>query len=377
MCQVYTFAQNADRIKVGIFWDGRPQRMLVSGRTWGYDIYADGVKVDELSPAGVIQLSAVGTNIQLRTLSHTIGTYHQIELRPQNENSSLILRPSKPALPERKYEGKFIITVSGGLLKIINDVKFDLYLAGVVQSEAGNYHTLEYYKVQAIICRTYALKHFFKYKADGFNLCDRVDSQVYKTLAWNDTIRQAVAETKDVVIVDSDINLISAVFHSNSGGATINSEDLWVMPVPYLRAVTDSFSICEPHYDWSVAVEKNEFLSYFAKNGVDTTDSTNLNLILNYCPNGRYTHFFPEENKVPLRQFRSDFKLNSTYFCTGVSGDSVIVVGKGFGHGVGLSQEGAMHMARLGYTYTEILHHYYQNIHLIKLSVIDFFREEN
>ena len=121
ICQVYTFAQNADRIKVGIFWDGRPQRMLVTGRTWSYDIYADGVKVDELSPAGVIQLSAVGTNIQLRTLSHTIGTYHQIELRPQNENSTLILRPSKPALPERKYEGKFIITVSGGLLKIINE----------------------------------------------------------------------------------------------------------------------------------------------------------------------------------------------------------------------------------------------------------------
>ena len=54
----------------------------------------------------------------------------------------------------------------------------------------------------------------------------------------------------------------------------------------------------------------------------------------------------------------------------------VVFKGRGFGHGVGLSQEGAMNMAERGYSFTEILHYYYDDVHLVDLSVIDFFKEE-
>ncbi len=371
-------AQSADRIRIGVFWENRPSKMAVSGNVQSYDVIADGAVVDQLSPADLFYLTYSGDRVQLKTLSHLVGTYSKVVFRPKLPGASLTLDPIKPNDILRNYEGTFEITTARGRLKIINDVPFDLYLGGVVQSEAGNRHTLEYYKVQAIICRTYALKHFFKFKREGFNLCDRVDSQVYKTMAWNDTIREAVKATHDVVIVDSDINLISAVFHSNSGGNTINSEDLWVQEVPYLRAVKDTFSVCQPHYDWTVAVHKDTYLGYFAKAyGIDTADSAMQQAILNYCPAERHPYYFPRVSQVPLRKMRTDFKLRSTSFCTGMSADSVILVGRGFGHGVGLSQEGAMLMAKLGYNYTQILHHYYQNIHLIKLSVIDFFREED
>lgn len=375
---LFVHAQSADRIRVGLFWENRPSKMTVSGNVLSYDVIADGAVVDELSPADLFYLTHTGNQVQLKTLSHLVGTYTKVVFRPKLPGASLTLDPITPNDIPRNYEGTFEVTASRGRLKIINDVAFDLYLAGVVQSEAGNRHTPEYYKVQAIICRTYALKHFFKFKREGFNLCDRVDSQVYKTMAWNDTIREAVRATHDVVIVDSDINLISAVFHSNSGGSTINSEDLWVRQVPYLRAVKDTFSVCQPHYDWNVAVHQDTYLGYFAKAyGIDTSNTDIRNSILNYCPAERYPYYFPETKQVPLRKMRTDFKLRSTSFCTGISADSVILVGRGFGHGVGLSQEGAMLMAKLGYDYTQILHHYYQNIHLIKLSVIDFFREED
>ncbi len=371
-----SWAQQADAIKIGVFWDNRPSSAKFTGRSGSYAIFADGAQVETLSPASEITLTITKKGILLRSNHRKVGYYHNIQLKAAQHDASVAITPLYPLLEPRKYEGSFNISNKSGRLKIINHVRFDQYLAGVVQSEAGNKHTLEFYKVQAIICRTYALKHYYKFKQEGFNLCDRVDSQVYKTMGWNDTIRQAVSETKDIVIVDSDINLISAVFHSNSGGATINSEDLWVQAVPYLRAVKDTFSVCQPHYDWLKAIHTNEYLGYFAQNyQIDTSNTEIKNQILFYTPPERKPFYFAKDEVVPLRKFRSDFQLSSTAFHTGLSADSVIIVGRGFGHGVGLSQEGAMLMAELGYSYTDILHHYYQNIHLIKLSVIDFFKD--
>ncbi|HQY78747.1 MAG TPA: hypothetical protein PLJ63_03065, partial [Flavobacteriales bacterium] len=57
-------------------------------------------------------------------------------------------------------------------------------------------------------------------------------------------------------------------------------------------------------------------------------------------------------------------------------GDMVVLEGRGFGHGVGLCQEGAMRMARDGFSYTDILHHYFANVHLVKLQNLDFFRDD-
>jgi len=70
-------------------------------------------------------------------------------------------------------------------------------------------------------------------------------------------------------------------------------------------------------------------------------------------------------------------KLNSNFFKISTDDFESIFVGKGFGHGVGLCQEGAMEMSKKGYTYFEILNFYYSNIHLVHRSYIAFFREED
>ena len=83
------------------------------------------------------------------------------------------------------------------------------------------------------------------------------------------------------------------------------------------------------------------------------------------------------QTAVPLEDVRHDWKLNSGYFAIHTIGENVVLEGRGFGHGVGLCQEGAMHMARTGMSYTDILHHYFTDVHLVDLSAIDFFRDEN
>ncbi len=368
-------AQDQERIVIGLFWDNRPQSVILTVREGSYELRSDKGRIALLTKNDMYKVTAVGNRVHLKTLNKEIGTFDRIFINEKEENSAINLKSSKPKFANRVYEDNFILSAQNGKLKILNDVELNNYLAGVVQHEAGNHHTLEFYKVQAIICRTYALKHYFKYKAEGFNLSDLTDSQVYKGRCENDTIRRAVELTKDIVLVDSEINLISAVFHSNSGGHTRNSERVWTTYLPYLRGRRDPASIGQPHYEWEVKLEKNFWLNYFEKNyNINVDDPEVNNYLLNFCPTKKQRFVFRNDS-LSLTTLRRDFNLKSTNFCVKTVGDTVIIKGKGFGHGVGLSQEGAMHMAREGKKYNEILHYYYKDIHLIKLSVLDFFKE--
>lgn len=371
------FSQGTERLKVGVFWDMRPQSVIMTIDQGNYLVYGDGERITNFTMRDIFHVALSKGKIKLSTLKNTIGSYSKLEFIEQDSASSFNIKPNRPKLRNRAYEDNLIITPYKGRLKIINDVEFSNYLAGVVQSESGNGNTEEYYKVQAIICRTYALKHISKFKKLGFNLCDRVDSQVYKHKCLNnDTIRWAVNKTKDIVLVDSDINLISAVFHSNSGGHTLNSEDVWTNPLPYLRAVEDTFSHNQPHFAWEISYSKKQYLNYFRKHyGVNTNHKKTRKRLLRYCPENRDLHLHIAKKKIPLTNMRRDFKLRSTFFCVEEQQDSVKISGRGFGHGVGLSQEGAMKMAERGIPYTDILHFYYKDVHLVKLSLMDLFSE--
>lgn len=82
-------------------------------------------------------------------------------------------------------------------------------------------------------------------------------------------------------------------------------------------------------------------------------------------------------NCIPLRTIREDWKLRSTYFSVRLQGGQVFLNGRGFGHGVGLCQEGAMEMSKQGYSVREIIDHYYKGVLLVDLERIDFFRSSD
>jgi stage II sporulation protein D len=292
-----------------------------------------------------------------------------------NAQLTIITNHSKK---ERIYKGHLIVTANNGNLKMINTLNLDDYVCGVVNAEVGKGRHPEFYKAQALLVRTYALSHLYKHLAEGFNLCDGVHCQVYYGICYSSIIADAVKQTQHQVIVDNDLNLIVAAFHSNSGGQTVNSEDIWGSKKDYLRSVIDTFSIGMPSYSWKKTIPLSEWKSYLKKNKYPIDDSEAFRHATYLIQTSRLTHLQFQSHKIPLKNIRDDLKLMSTLFNIhlNATSDSVIFYGRGFGHGVGLSQEGAMKMAKLGYTYEQIIRFYYQNVLLIDLRKLNFFKEE-
>lgn len=279
---------------------------------------------------------------------------------------------------ERSYKGHLKIQATQGYLKLINTLELDDYVCGVVNAEVGKGRHPEFYKAQTLIVRTYALSHLYKHITEGFNLCDEVHCQVYYGMCLASSILDAVKSTHNLVIVDNDLNLIVAAFHSNSGGQTVNSEDIWGNKKEYLRSVKDTFSIGMPSYKWHKKIPLNDWINYLKKYKYPVKDSNALNYALNFKQSHRAIYLQYNDIKIPLKNIREELKLMSTFFDIQLNNnkDSVIFYGKGFGHGVGLSQEGAMRMAKLGLNFKQIINFYYQNVLLIDLKKLNFFKEE-
>jgi stage II sporulation protein D len=341
-------------------------------------IYADGERKGEVATTDGLRISVAGGAITARSLALNITAKRKLELVPRVAEGGFRLRIPDTKLPERTYPGKLAVTVTTGNLMLVNAVPLEAYTAGVVQAEAGKEHHQEYYKLQAVTCRTYALTNQRKHQPEGFELCDGVHCQVYHGRNRNDSIRMAVDATHSLVLVDADIKLIQATFHSNCGGETVNAEDLWGRSQTYLRATVDTFCTAAPHATWTKNLSRTEWLGYLQrKYSLRTGDSAQLYAVLNYEPQCRDLYLGNTWPLVPLKNVREDLGLKSTFFSVRTEGEKVVLEGRGFGHGVGLCQEGAMKMARAGKSYTDILHHYYTSVHLVDLTTLDFFRDDS
>jgi stage II sporulation protein D len=261
---------------------------------------------------------------------------------------------------------------------LINKVEIEKYIGGVVESESGTRTSLEYYKLQSILCRTYLLAHITRHTPEGFQVCDDVHCQAYLSRTTDADVKKGVAETKGLVVVDNDLNLITAAFHSNCGGQTVASQDVWAMSTSYLKSVKDTFCLHQTHAHWKRNIPLEDWRAYLQlKHKYPVDDSLKLNDATSFSqPNGRSVYFTDNELKIPLKTIRADFQLKSTYFSIDQQGESIYFNGRGYGHGVGLCQEGAMHMADLKKSYKEILNFYYQNVHLVDLSALSYFRQE-
>ncbi len=200
-----------------------------------------------------LRIDVSGRTLSARSLGLTFMAKERIELVPRMETSGLRLRVVDSKMAERTYPGSLVISVKGTAMQLVNAVPLEAYTAGVVQAEAGKDHNGEYYKLQSVSCRTYALCNHRKHVADGFELCDAVHCQVYRGQCKQDSIKKAVEETRGMVLVDPDIKLIHALFHSNCGGETINAEDLMdqtgTVPTLHHGRVLQSGSPCHLEAD--------------------------------------------------------------------------------------------------------------------------------
>ncbi|MDQ3101357.1 MAG: SpoIID/LytB domain-containing protein, partial [Bacteroidota bacterium] len=311
-----------------------------------------------------------------RSLSQTFSAKKKIMLVPMTANGGFRLKSPENKIAERKYPGSLEVSRVNGALLLIDKIPIEEYTAGVVQAEAGRDHHIEYYKLQSVSCRTFALSNIRKHTSEGFQLCDGVHCQAFHGKAWHDSIYMAVEATRNLVLVNSHIELIHSTFHSNCGGETVNAEDCWSKSESYLRAIKDTFCLLSPHSNWNRTLSRSEWLGYLQKRySVNLLDTVQLEAISNYEPTCRDLYLGNTWPLVPLKFVRQDLKLNSTFFSVKTTGEEVQLTGRGFGHGVGLCQEGSMKMARSGRSYVDILHHYYTDVHLVDLSALAFFKD--
>jgi stage II sporulation protein D len=341
-----------------------------------YVVYGDSVRLFAADNISFIALSLAGDSVLIQSPGYE-KKFRSIRFVPVTAASSFKLKTLVPDYKARTYDDEFFISAESKTLRLINIVNIEKYVAGVVQWEVGLNNPQEFNKVKTIVCRTYALGNWRRHEDEGFQLCDEVHCQVFKGKTFSQNIHDAALETAEYILVDDSARIITAAFFSNCGGQTMNSEDVWSKSVSSLRSVPDTFCLHKMNAVWEKKIPKDLWLDYIGtKYGFPVTDSMMVRRVLNFDQPKRLVYLMNDNYFIPLKFIREDMKLKSTFFTIRDEGDNVVFYGKGFGHGVGLCQEGAMRMAEKGYSYTKIINYYYSNIHLIRYSQLDFFKIE-
>ena len=257
----------------------------------------------------------------------------------------------------------------GSGITAVNIVHLEEYLFSVVPSEMPASWHPEALKAQAVAARTYALNTLTQgSRHTGFDLCNTVCCQVYRGIEWeHESTNQAVLATAGLAIYHSG-RLIDAVYFASSGGATENSENVWLEPRPYLRSVTDHHEF-EPVI-WHRTFSMQEITQLLAQNNRSIGSAVSV-AIAGVHPSGRVESLVIQGTAGQVTLQREEVRtffapseegsLRSRMFV--ISGtDFIVISGRGFGHGVGMSQRGAEGMARMGFTFRDILTHFYSGV---------------
>ena len=349
---------HADPVRVRLYSNAQVTTLNVSFDLGYYNLYADGDHLleDMVGEGRSVLIRPEGGGLHVSVNTDDYGTFASLRLVATDTACILCLNPE--GCKQRTYEGNLEVTpLKGGKLQLVNVVDFETYIAGVVQSEIYGSQS-DIFRIQAIISRTWALRNMKKHAADGYNFCDYVHCQAYQNRCIRPDIMMGAILSSGETLVDSLGTLIETPFHSNSGGQTCNSEDVWRAALPYLRSVPDTFSYHMRQSDWVKTVSLDRWLGYFArKHKINTADPALVDSLLHFQQPTRRARLLG----IPLTRIRTDFQLKSTFFSVSVDSvtQSVILHGHGYGHGVGLSQEGTIRMVGLGYSYDSILRHYY------------------
>ena len=264
-------------------------------------------------------------------------------------------------------------------------VALEDYIRGVVAAEASIEDETEALRAQAVISRTFALKNRGRHASEGYDFCSTTHCQRFieiadcrlriadcgKKSAAVQRASRAVNETTGEVVHDERGQVIEAYFHAACGGMTANVESLWGAPAPaYLRGVRDDYCATMPHHRWVQAIPAAQLAKALCREtssdaGAQLTDI----IVTKRDASGRAETIRLEgERQRVLRGW--DFKMivgralgwnliRSSRFEVTRAGTNFVFRGGGFGHGLGLCQEGAHVMARRGMSYRQILAHYF------------------
>ncbi len=238
------------------------------------------------------------------------------------------------------------------------------YIIGVVGATMNPNFELEALKAQAIASRTYALK----YLQNNKYLTDDKTTQIYKDnielmdmwkedfISYYNKIKKAVSDTNGIVIT-YDNKLIQALYYATSNGYTESSYEVFGYTYPYLTVINSIWDLNVDNY------LKEQYFSYEDLENLLKIPVTSDSVmeIVDRNLSSRITSFRIDDHYFSGVEFRNLLNLRSCDFTIEKVADGIIITTKGYGHGVGMSQNGANIMARKGKTYQQILAHYYPN----------------
>ena len=295
----------------------------------------------------------------------------------------------------------YLVKDSYGTWTLVQKLSFDKYLEGVLPHEIGSNAPIEALKSQAIIARTWAFYNSDRFKNDKYHLCITTQCQVYKPfLNTNKNITQAIKQTSGLIITFEN-KPINAFYHASNGGILATSSESWEMnDYPYFQPKFDlirrrnidmvfplrnEFQIenfllnkkidflGDNHYlfRWEKRISSEDINNLLIQNKISKNKKKISNIrVADRGISGRVTklEIIMNKSSSPILLVKDDIRrylrfLPSNLFIIDKLNDNFwIFKGGGFGHGVGLSQSGAIEMAKLGFDYKYILNHYYSKI---------------
>ena len=279
-------------------------------------------------------------------------------------------------------------TVEDGSARVMTIVLED-YVAGSVLSEValGTMDALAAARVarlQAVLARTYAMANRGRHASEQFDLCSDTHCQLFRPLGAFPGHLQAIAtaaaaDTRGVVVVHGD-RPIQALFHSDCGGHTSAAGLVWGGPTPpYLRAVPDDISVTEVHRSWQFVVEGERLRTALNRDSrtrvgtrlyrLDVVEQDVAGRAVRIVLDGELAPMVRgEELRAVLTRSFGPRAIRSTRFDVWRDGDTFVFEGRGFGHGVGLCQRGAIARAKAGQPLHTIIQHYYSGVRLDQLG---------
>ncbi len=260
-----------------------------------------------------------------------------------------------------------------GRITAVNEVELEAYLYGVIKGEIDPRWPPDAVKAQAVASRTLAVERLITARersaVEGYDLPATTDAQVYLGVTGEDPAGTAAVDATRGLLATYQGRPIFAAYHSNSGGHTEDSENVWGTVYPYLRAVPDPFVLGAPGGVWTARLPLETVEVALRRGGGDVPALARVEPG-RVMPWGRAVtvRLLSEDGRVQeinanrFRLLLGPDIIRSTMFTTIRAGGDVVFSGRGSGHGVGLDQWGARAMALRGFTFEQILQYYYAGI---------------
>ena len=257
----------------------------------------------------------------------------------------------------------------------IKEVPLEDYIVGVVAAEMPVTFHEEALKAQSVAARNYVLRKMEENQDNEYDINDTVMHQVFSTNErlkerWGDDFEVNLEKISNAVMatagefLDYNGKIANTLYFSTSNGRTENNTDVFGADLSYLTSV-------ESPWDQNVSPAFNDMERFTIKDfnekfDINNNNKPNIN-IMNRSSTNRVLKISVNGEEFTGIEFRHKLGLRSTDFDIQVDNNNVVITTKGFGHGVGMSQYGAHGKAMEGYSYRDILAHFYQGTTLKRL----------